>query len=244
VSQNSRHLHKRETAAQVRIISRSGTPFRDRSEAGRLLLKELLDLKGKRALVLGVPRGGIVIAEVIAAGIEADLDIVLSRKLGAPGHSELAVGALAENGDTFLNQRVVDELSVSGSYIEQEKGRQTIEIQRRSALIRAVLPHVPLEDRIVVVADDGVATGATLQAAVWAINDENPQKIIAAIPVASIEAVERLAEDVDEIVCLRLPEDFMAVGQFYIEFNQVTDEEVVSILRREMERQQRRGGTV
>jgi predicted phosphoribosyltransferase len=217
-------------------------PFRNRVEAGLLLVKELLNLKGQNAVVLGVPRGGIVIAEVVARGIDADLDIVLSRKLGAPGQSELAVGALAENGDVFLNQRVVDDLSVSGYYIEQEKARQAIEIQRRSRLIRSVLTRVSLQGRIVVVTDDGVATGATLQAAVWAINDENPQKIIAAIPVASAEAVERLAEDVDEIVCLRLPEDFMAVGQFFSEFNQVTDDEVVSILRQEVERKARRMG--
>jgi putative phosphoribosyl transferase len=226
----------------VRIVCRSGVPFRNRVEAGLLLVKELLNLKGQNAVVLGVPRGGIVIAEVVARGIDADLDIVLSRKLGAPGQSELAVGALAENGDVFLNERVVDGLSVSDSYIEQEKARQTIEIQRRSRLIRSVLPRVPLQGRIVVVTDDGVATGATLQAAVWAINDENPQKIIAAIPVASAEAVERLAEDVDEIVCLRLPEDFMAVGQFFSEFNQVTDDEVVSILRQEVERKAKKNG--
>ena len=236
MSEITRHLHNRKTRAKVRIVSRSGVPFRNRIEAGQLLVKELLDLKGQNAVVLGVPRGGIVIAEVVARGIDADLDVVLSRKLGAPGQSELAVGALAENGDVFLNERVVDGLSVSDSYIEQEKARQTIEIQRRSRLIRSVLPRVSLQGRIVVVTDDGVATGATLQAAVWAINDENPQKIIAAIPVASAEAVERLAEDVDEIVCLRLPEDFMAVGQFFNEFNQVTDDEVVSILRQEVER--------
>jgi putative phosphoribosyl transferase len=242
VSEIARHLHNRKTRAKVRIVCRSGVPFRNRVEAGLLLVKELLNLKGQNAVVLGVPRGGIVIAEVVARGIDADLDIVLSRKLGAPGQSELAVGALAENGDVFLNERVVDGLSVSDSYIEQEKARQTIEIQRRSRLIRSVLPRVPLQGRIVVVTDDGVATGATLQAAVWAINDENPQKIIAAIPVASAEAVERLAEDVDEIVCLRLPEDFMAVGQFFSEFNQVTDDEVVSILRQEVERKAKKNG--
>ena len=221
--------------AKVRIFSRSAEPFRDRLQAGQLLSEQMGELKGKKAVVLGIPRGGIVVAQSLAHGIEAEVDIVLSRKLGAPGHLELAIGALAETGELFLNRPLVQDLSVSDDYIEAEKQRQMAEIQRRNQLIRRVLPHIPLTGRIAIVTDDGVATGATMQAAVWAIKHEKPRSLIAALPVASEEAVNRLAGDVDEVICLRMPDDFMAVGQFYRDFEQITDEEVIQILKQEQE---------
>jgi len=228
-----------DTRAKVRIISHSSELFRDRSQAGQLLAQELSYLKGKQAVVLGIPRGGIVVAQRLAEGIGAGLDIVLSRKLGAPDQPELAIGALAENGEVFLNQYLMEELFIPDTYIEQEKKRQMAEIQRRSQLIRQVKPKIPLKGRIVVITDDGVATGATMQAAVWAVGHENPQKLIAAIPVASDEAVARLAQNVDELICLRMPPLFMAVGQFYLQFEQVNDELVLDILRREELKSQR-----
>lgn len=226
---------------KVRIISRSGEPFQNRSQAGILLAKELADLRDQKAVVLGIPRGGIVVAQSLAQEIQADLDIVISRKLGAPGQSELAMGALAENGEIYLNQYVLDELSVSDSDIEREKELQMEEIKRRSRLIRGVLPRMPLAKRLVVLTDDGVATGSTMQAAIWAVRREKPQKLIAAIPVASEEAVSRLAADVDELVCLRMPSNFFAVGQFFLQFSQVTDEEVLEILKVEQIRRARNG---
>jgi putative phosphoribosyl transferase len=222
--------------ASVRIISYSPEPFSDRMEAGFLLARELANLRQKRAVILGIPRGGIVVAQALAGEIDADLDIVLSRKLGTPGQLELAMGAMAEDGEVFLNDNVIGELGVSASEIAQEKERQMAEIKRRTQLIRAVLPRVPLKGRIAIITDDGVATGATMQVAVWAILREKPRKLIVAVPVASEEAVNRLARDVDEIVCLRLPPNFMAVGQFYRRFEQVTDEEVLEILKWEKER--------
>jgi putative phosphoribosyl transferase len=225
-----------DSKSKIRILSRSGEAFSDRKQAGELLATELTALKGKRAVVLGIPRGGLIVARAFAREIEADLDIVLSRKLGTPGHEELAMGALAESGEVFLNRNVVDELGIGQHQIDEEKGRQMAEIKRRSRLIRSVLPRVALQNRIVVVTDDGVATGATMQAAVWAIRHEKPQRLIAAIPVASEEAVNRLAQDVDELVCLRMPSYFMAVGQFYRRFDQTTDEEVLEILREEKDR--------
>jgi predicted phosphoribosyltransferase len=224
---------------KVHIVSHSGEPFQNRLQAGQLLAQELGNWRGKKAVVLGIPRGGIVVAQALAQGIEADLDIVLSRKLGVPDHAELAAGALAENGALFLNQDVVEELFIPNIYIEQEKERQGAEIKRHSQLIRGILPKVPLKERIVIVTDDGVATGATMQAAVWAIRRENPQKLIVAIPVASDEAIARLAEDVDKLVCLRMPAFFMAVGQFYLQFDPVTDDEMFEILRQEQERKNR-----
>jgi len=222
--------------ASVRIVSHSPAPFADRLEAGLLLARELAGLKQKRAVVLGIPRGGIVVAQTLAGEIDADVDIVLSRKLGTPGQTELAMGAMAEDGEVFLNDYIIREVGVSPSEIEQEKERQMAEIRRRTQLIRAVLPKVPLKDRIAVITDDGVATGATMQVAVWAILREKPQKLIVAVPVASSEAVNRLAQDADEILCLRLPPMFMAVGQFYRRFEQVTDGEVLEILKWERER--------
>ncbi len=228
-----------DPAANVRIISRSGEAFSDRVQAGQLLAQEFSSLRGRHAVVLGIPRGGLIVARALAREIDADLDIVLARKLGTPGHEELAMGALAETGEVFLNRNVVEELNIARREIDMEKQRQMLEIQRRSQLIRAVLPCVALEDRIVLVTDDGVATGATIQAAVWAIRHEKPAKLVAAIPVASSEAVERLARDVDEVVCLRMPEYFMAVGQFYRRFDQTTDEEVLAILREEKARKEK-----
>ena len=224
---------------KTRVISYSDEPFQNREQAGKLLAQELADFQDKEAVVLGIPRGGIVVAKSLAQELRADLDIIISRKLGAPGQSELAIGALAENGEIFINQNVVSELSVSDSYIEQEKERQQGEIKRRSQLIRGVLPRVPLAERLVVITDDGVATGATMQAAVWAVRREKPGKLIAAIPVASEEAVTNLAGDVDELLCLRMPPNFFAVGQFYRRFSQVTDEEVLEILKIEQTRRTR-----
>ena len=222
--------------AKVRVISNSSARFLDRAEAGHLLAIELNGLKGRNAVVLGIPRGGIIVAQELARRLEADLDIVLSRKLGTPGQSELAMGSLSEDGSVFLNNDVVRTLGITDYEIEQEKVLQMEEIQRRSRLIRSVLPKTPLKGRLVVVTDDGVATGATMQAALWAVHQEKPQKVIAAFPVASEEAIYRLAADADEIVCLRQPALFYAVGQFYTQFTQVDDREVLQILESESTR--------
>jgi putative phosphoribosyl transferase len=219
--------------SNVRIISHSGARFFDRVEAGYLLANEFNDLKSRNAVVLGIPRGGIIVAQELAHRLEADLDIVLSRKLGTPGESELAMGSLSEDGSVFLNNEVVRMFGVTQSDIEREKDHQMAEIQRRSHLIRGILPRTSLKDRLVIVTDDGVATGATMQAALWAVYQEKPRRLTAAIPVASEEAVNKLAADVDEIVCLRQPAFFYAVGQFYSRFTQVEDEEVLKILKAE-----------
>jgi len=229
-------LINRNFKARVRILSNSSQAFTDRIEAGELLARELSALSGKKAIVLGIPRGGLIVAQALARGIQADLDIILSRKLGTPGQEELAMGALAESGKVLLNRNVVDELRITPGEIDAETRRQMAEIKRRSQLIRAVLPRTPLQDRIVVVTDDGLATGATMQAALWAVRHESPQQLIVAIPVASEEAVDRVAPDVDELLCLRLPAYFMAVGQFYLRFEQTTDREVLGILKAENER--------
>lgn len=221
---------------KLRIISYSSERFRDRQEAGRLLARELAELRGQNAVVVGIPRGGVVVARELARELEADLDVVLARKLRTPGQEELAMGSVAEDGKVFLNEMVVVELNVSKAQIEQEKARQMIELARRRELFRSAMPKVPLENRIVIVTDDGVATGATTHAAIWAVRQEKPTRLIAAIPVGSEETLRRLAEDVDEMLCLRAPPFFMAVGQFYAQFYPVEDEEVLKILKEEHER--------
>ncbi len=220
----------------VRIISRNGEPFQDRAQAGRLLAEQLVDLRGADTAVLGVPRGGVVTAGEIARVVDGDLDIVLSRKLGAPGQPELAMGSLAEDGTVFLNPGVVRSLDISTRDIDLERTHQLAEMRRRAQLIRGAFPKVPLRDRVVVVTDDGIATGATLQAALWGVRHEKPRKLIAAVPVASEESLTRLANDADVVICLLVPPQFHAVGQWYREFTQVDDMDVLRILEEQSNR--------
>ena len=216
--------------AKIRIVSTRSEPFADREEAGRLLAVEMNEYRGQNAVVLGIPRGGVVVAREVALALDGDLDVVLARKMRTPGREELAMGSVAEDGKIFLNQDVVREFSVVESQIEQEKTRQLAEIKRRSDLIRQVRPKIPLKGRIVIVTDDGVATGATTQAALWSVRSEQPRKLIAAMPVGPGETIRRLANDVNEMLCLRAPPFFNAVGQFYRQFYTVEDEQVLRIL--------------
>ncbi len=226
----------RKATAQLRILSQASEQFADREEAGRLLAEELSEYRGQKAVVLGIPRGGIIVAREIARQLDAELDIVLAHKLRAPGHEELAMGSVAEDGKLFLIREVVEQLGVAEAYIQQEKARQRIEIKRRTELIRQVRSKIPLKGRIVIVTDDGVATGATTQAALWAVRMEQPEKLIAAMPVGPEDTIRRLAGDVDEMLCLRTPPLFAAVGQFYRQFYPVEDEDMLEILREESKR--------
>jgi putative phosphoribosyl transferase len=221
---------------KLRILSHSSELFKDRREAGRLLAQQLGGYRGQEAVVLGIPRGGIIVAQELARALEADMDIVLAHKLRTPGYAELAMGSVAENGRLFLNDEVVWGLGVDGAYIQQETARQMAEIRRRTELFRHARPKVSLAGKTVIVTDDGVATGATTQAALWAVRLERPEKLIAALPVGPEDTIMILAEDVDEMVCLRTPPLFAAVGQFYVSFEPVEDEEVLEILKEEQRR--------
>jgi putative phosphoribosyl transferase len=218
------------------ILSHSSQPFDDRRQAGRLLAEQLDDYRGQKAVVLGIPRGGVIVAQELARALEAEMDIVLAHKLGAPGHTELAIGSVTEDGRLFLNQALVRELGIDDAYIQQEKAQQMAEIRRRTELFRKIRPRVPLAGRTVIVTDDGVATGATTQAALWAVRLEEPELLIAAMPVGPEDTITRLAGDVDRMVCLRTPPLFAAVGQFYLYFAPVEDEEVLEILKQEHQR--------
>jgi predicted phosphoribosyltransferase len=188
------------------------------------------DYRGKNAVVLGIPRGGVVIAQKLAESLECDLDIVLSHKIGAPGNPELAIGAVCEDGKLFVDKVISSYVSADNAYIEQEKTRQLQQMSERVRRCRDVLAKVPLKGRVVIIADDGVATGATIQAALWAVRKEEPAKLIAAVPVGPSDTMSKIAKDADETICLRMPQLFGAIGRFYLQFDQVEDEELMEIL--------------
>lgn len=220
----------------LRILSRGSLLLHDRREAGKRLAEELVRYRGEKALVLGIPRGGVVVAREIARILQAEMDILLARKLPMPGHPELAMGSVTEDGYLFLNEDLVRAAGISEAAIQEEKEYQMTEIRHRAALYRRLRTRVPLAGRIVIVTDDGVATGATTRAGLWASRLGKPAKLIAAYPVGPADTIGRLAEDADETICLATPPDFSAVGQFYSEFEPVADDEVLEILRQEQNR--------
>lgn len=182
-------------------------------------------------MVLGIPRGGVIVAAEVSRILNAKLDIVLSRKLGAPDNPELAIGAITEDGRLFLNEGLAARVGADKSYIESEKARQLLEIKDRIKRFRKVKQKISLKGKTVIVTDDGAATGATMQAALMSLRQEKPAKLIAALPVAAGEAVELLADYADEVIALRVPDYLGAIGGFYLDFSQSSDEEVLGILR-------------
>ena len=204
--------------------------FRDRHDSAMQLAARLESYRGRNPLVLGIPRGGVVIGSVLAHSLNGELDIVLTRKLRAPGNPELAMGAIDENGNTYLNGPVVDFLRVSDEMIEEEKVRQLQMLRGRAESYRRIRPKIPLEDRAVILTDDGIATGSTMKAAIQTARAARPKRLVVALPVGPPGPVAEIERAVDEMVCLSTPEDFMAVGQFYVSFDQVDDEEVERIL--------------
>ena len=214
----------------VNILSRRPLVFSNRVEAGRSLAEHLWAYRGAGTVVLGVPRGGLVVAREIAAALGAELDVVLAHKLGAPGQPEYAVGAMSEAGRLFVSAAAASA-GADESYLREEARRVLAEIQQRVALYRQFLARATLKDRTVIVTDDGIATGATMQAALWSVRQEQPRKLVAALPVAPEDSLNRLADGCDAILCLSAPADFRAVGQFYSDFAQVEDEEVLAMLR-------------
>ncbi len=201
--------------------------FTDRRDAGRHLAAALDHLRDQDPVVLAVPRGGVVVGREVAERLGAPLEVIVPRKLRAPYNPELAIGAVAEGGAAVL-----DEMShgVSAAYLEQETEAQRAEIARRVKAYRGGRPLPSLAGRTVIVLDDGIATGATLIAALRAVRAMGPAHLVAAVPVAPSESVARMAREADEVVCLSAPEFFQAVGQFYEDFTQVDDAEVVALL--------------
>ncbi|GAB4350658.1 MAG: phosphoribosyltransferase [Candidatus Abyssubacteria bacterium] len=205
--------------------------FRDRHDAARQLAHTLKHYKDRKPLILAVPRGGVVTGSILARELDGEFDVALTRKLRAPGNPELAMGSVDEDGNVYLNEEIARILGVSDRMIEEERQRQVEVIRGRAESYRRIYPKIPLEDRIVIVTDDGIATGATMRAAIQSAKAGKPRKLIAAIPVGPPEQIAELEADVDEMVCLMRPRNFAAVGQFYERFDQVEDSDVERILR-------------
>jgi len=208
--------------------------FRDRQDAGRRLAAELMHLRDLRPVVLALPRGGVPVGYEVAEALAAPLDVILVRKIGAPGMPELAIGAIVggEQRDEVLDERLIAELTVPPSYLAKQIAAQATEIERRRRLYCEDHPPVPLSGRCAIVVDDGIATGATVRAALLAIRRRRPSRLVLAAPVAPPQTIERLEPEADEIVCLSTPEDFYAIGQFYDDFHQLSDGEVLASLDR------------
>jgi putative phosphoribosyl transferase len=205
--------------------------FTDRREAGERLAEALESFRGDDLVVLGIPRGGVEVAATVAERLDAPLDVVIPRKVGAPGNPELGLGAVAE-GVEVLDERLIRSLGVSERYLRGEIAAAEEEIRRRSVRYRGDRPPVELTGRVVVVIDDGIATGGTAVAALRWARARGAKRVVLAVPVAPGDAVVRMRAEADEIVALSTPEPFYAVGQWYAEFGQVPDERVVELLSR------------
>jgi predicted phosphoribosyltransferase/pimeloyl-ACP methyl ester carboxylesterase len=229
----TRHLDRTLPTRLIAMFLRE-VLFADRSEAGCALAQRLLKFKDQRPVVLALPRGGVPVGFEVARALDAPLDLILVRKIGAPFQPELAVGAVVDGGraETIINEDVVREFQISESYIAEESARQLDEIERRRRLYLADRVRVPLAGRTAIVVDDGIATGATMEAALHATRRANPKRLVLATPAAPPDTLERLRPQVDEVVCLATPRLFGAIGVFYEDFRQVSDEEVVDLLRR------------
>ncbi len=204
-------------------------PFRDRIEAATQLADALAEYGGLHPLVLGIPRGGVIMAAVIARKLQGDLDVILVRKLRDPYQDEVAIGSIDESGHVYLNhygQRLRDH-----AYLDQEKGEQLTLLRDRRKQYTPVRPVIDPAGRRVIIVDDGLATGSTMIAALQSVRNRHPATLVAATAVAPPETLEAVEELADRVVCLEAPDDFMAVGQFFHDFTQVTDNEVIETLR-------------
>ena len=208
--------------------------FRDRSDAGRQLAAKLMRFKAAHPVVLALPRGGVPVGYEIAKMLEAPLDIVLVRKLGAPGFEELAIGAIAEGTpiEKFIEADTVAQLNVPQDYLDRAIEHQTREIERRRTVYRSGRHPIDVHGRTAIVVDDGIATGATMRAALRSVRRGKPARLVMAVPVAAPSTLESLQAEADELVCLATPDPFDAISLFYAEFHQLRDEEVTDLLKR------------
>jgi predicted phosphoribosyltransferase len=205
--------------------------FLNRHEAGKVLAKRLLKYADRSdVIILALPRGGVPIAYEVALALKAPLDVMIVRKLGLPGREELAIGAIASGGVQILNQDIVQMLGINAATISSVLEQELQELKRREENYRGSRPPPELMDRTVIVVDDGLATGASMRAAVMGLRAQSPDRIVVAVPAAAPQAIELLEPKVDEIVCVISPDPFEGVGKWYKDFAQMTDEEVKSLL--------------
>lgn len=206
--------------------------FRDRTEAGRLLAERLHHLKGQPMVVLGLPRGGVPVAYEVAKALGAPLDVIVVRKLGMPFDPELGMGAIGEDGVRIINEEMVRLAGVDDKAIARVEAREREELDRRARRFRGDRPRLSLEGRTAVIVDDGIATGSTARAACQVARSHGATRVVLAVPVAPPDWVKRMGTDADEFVCVATPEPFYAIGQFYADFTQTSDDQVVGCLMR------------
>lgn len=211
-----------------------GPAFRDRADAGRRLADALTHLRARHPLVLALPRGGVPVAFEVARALNAELDLVFVRKLGAPGHEEFGIGAIVDGAEPqmVVNAKIARQAGADAAYIDAEVARQLAEIERRRAAYMGDRAPIPIAGRTVILVDDGIATGGTVKAALRGVRKAAPAYLVLAIPVAPAESIAGLREECDELVCLHTPEIFYAVGTHYADFSQTEDDEVVALLAR------------
>ena len=205
--------------------------YDDRRQAGRVLAGELSEYTGRDdVVVLALPRGGVPVAYEVATRLRAPLDVMVVRKLGVPGREELAMGAIASGGVLFLNEELIDELGIPKNIVDAVVSSEAREVARRERAYRSDRPPVDVTDQTIILIDDGLATGSTMKAAVASLRRRGPKRIVVAVPIAAPSTCDELASDVDELVCAVTPEPFYAVGVWYDDFSQTTDDEVRELL--------------
>lgn len=211
--------------------------FKDRREAGRLLAERLTGFREAKPVVLGLPRGGVPVAFEIAQALRAPLDVMLVRKIGVPWQPELALGAVSDGGEPelFIDDQLKSLLEIDDDYVESARKREIGEIERRRTAYRQGRPPIDVAGRVTIVVDDGIATGATTRVALRAVRRRKPSRLVLAVPVAPPDSLAGLRIEADEIICLETPEDMGAVGLYYRDFRQTTDQEVTDLLARSRE---------
>jgi len=211
----------------------TGVVFTDRTDAGRQLAAQLRQYADRKdVVVLALPRGGLPVGFEVAQALHAPLDVMIVRKLGTPGQPELAMGAIASGGVRVINQAVMSGLQISAEELDRVAAKEQAEVERRERLYRAGRAALEIQGRTVILVDDGIATGSTMRAAIQAIRAQNPARLVVAVPTAAGSTAARIRTEVDELVCLTTPEPFFAIGYFYREFPQLTDEDVREVLAR------------
>ena len=208
------------------------TPFEDRQDAGRRLAERLRGYHGERPVVFALPRGGVPVGYEVARALEAPLDVLVARKLGAPGQPEFGIGAVAPGGVRVLNVEVVRRLGIPEDYVERVTRQETAEVERRLEHFRGERPEPEVRDRSVILVDDGLATGVTARAAIKALRLREPRRLVLAVPVCAAQTARLISGEADELVCLECPSDLGAIGFWYRDFSQVPDEEVIELLER------------